>query len=204
MSLRGLTVTTKNAIVTSERALLLKHAKYIPPPNMINEYPNEDALRIFYRRFIRLKPLISQRQTVRTTYVHYLRYKFKSEDYAKKISMSAVTLPQVTHSTLEEVENSLLFCLKAVSYVKKRVPSEEIVSKDIRIAKNIVKNILTVEFEKAALIAKNPRQNHPILRISFSYLSPKASSSPLYLRFSPFKEFDQCLILLNETLKTRL
>ncbi|CEP60555.1 Irc19p LALA0_S01e13608g [Lachancea lanzarotensis] len=204
MSLRGSTVTTRNAIVTSEKALLLNHSRYLPPANLVNEYPERDALRMCYRRFIRLTPLVSQRQMVRTTYVQYLRYKFRSEDYARKVSASAVSLPPHKRSILDEVEKSLLFCTKAVSDVKKRVIDEEKTSRDIRTAKSILKNVLTVEFEKMELISKDPAQNHELFRKSFSYLSPSSSSSALDLRFSSFKHFDECLILLNEKLGTRL
>ncbi|SCU84839.1 LAFA_0D12310g1_1 [Lachancea sp. 'fantastica'] len=204
MSLRGSIITTKNAIVTSEKALLLNHGKYLPPVNLVNEYPEEDALRICYRRFVRLTPLVSQRQMVRTTYVHYLRYKFKSENYARKVSVSAVSLPSRQRNILDEVERSLLFCVKAVSDVKKKVENEETTAKEIRIARSVLKNIMTMEFEKMELISKDPKQNHKKFRQSFSYLLPSSRSSPLDLRFSSFKHFDECLILLNETLGTRL
>ncbi|SCV02782.1 LANO_0G00210g1_1 [Lachancea nothofagi CBS 11611] len=129
MSAPGITATTRNAITTSHRTLLLNHHKYLPPNNMANEYPREDALKMCYRRLIRLKPLISQRDMVRMTYVQYLRYKFMTEDYSKKVSTSSISLSGLETDVVRQVENSLYFCLKSASEVKKRVLGEDAVSR---------------------------------------------------------------------------
>ncbi|SCU93449.1 LADA_0G03158g1_1 [Lachancea dasiensis] len=200
----GLTITTKNAIITSQKTLLLKHAKFFPPHNMINECAHDEVIRMCYRRFMRIKPLVSQRQMIQTTYVQYLRYKFRTEDYEEKLKASGITLPKTSFDDSSQVYRSLLFCLKAVSTVKKGFSGEKDASAEIRRARNILKNILTVEFEKSALIAKNSGQNFTVLRKSFSYLRPSVENAANVSQFAPLRDFDRCLLALNITLGTRL
>ena len=105
---------------------------------------------------------------------------------------------------LQQVVNSLNFCLEAVVYVKKGSPGEQAVAEEIRLSKNILKNILAIEYEKAKLIAHNPQQNYPILRKTFKYMAPDAQKLGVLARFHALKEFDRCLIGLNEVIGTRL
>ncbi|CUS22999.1 LAQU0S07e05028g1_1 [Lachancea quebecensis] len=204
MASRGITITTKKAIITSKSALILNHDKFLPPTNIINEYPHDDVLRMCYRRHMRLKPFISQRSMIQTTYVDYVRYKYKNEDYPKKCRTSGMGHDLPVNSVLQQAELSLRFCLQAVMYVKKGVPDESSVSREIRLSRNMLKNILAIEHEKAKLIAQNPRQNYPILRETFSYISPTAHKSSLLLRFNALREFDMCLIGFNMCMGTKL
>ncbi|SCU96075.1 LAMI_0F05116g1_1 [Lachancea mirantina] len=209
MTSRQITITTKKAIITSEYTLVTQHGKYFPPQNLLNEYPQKDVTRILYRRFVRLKPFVSRRQMVRDTYVGYIRYKFRNEDYEKrriasglKFAEKSENLSQLSQRALATLE----FVLKAISHVKKS-DLDTSHGVEISMCRKILKNLLTIEHDKRLLIQHNPKFFYPVLRQEFSYFGNHALvKKPLHVvaRLRDLREYDACLLKLNETLGTML
>lgn len=204
MRSQSLKIVTQNAIINSEYTLFLKHSKYFAPENLINEYPREDVIKITYRRLIRLKPFVSQRKMVQDTYVEYLRYKYKSEDYKLKSSLCNIRTEHTEASDLEQATQSLQFILKAVSRIESgSCPS----AVDNTLCRKILKNLLTMEYYKQTLIRQSPTSNYQLLRKSFGYLAPSKddkSDTHINSRYNSMGEYDRALVCLNEMLGTRL
>ncbi|KAH3901588.1 Irc19p SCDLUD_001351 [Saccharomycodes ludwigii] len=191
-------------------------------PNLGGFSISPHILRIYYRRFIRLKPFISKRKMIKTGYVDYIKFKFKYENYDLK---RKYVLPQVKHPTLtpklflERLTNSYSFIYKTCVYLdplRTVKDGEHSMLKDNLYCKRVLKNILTTEFMKNSLIKKSPSEFYPIFRKHFNYLQQdngitenstdkkKLQEIKKSLKYTNIAEFDFCLILLNEQLNTML
>ncbi|SCW01096.1 LAFE_0D04984g1_1 [Lachancea fermentati] len=207
MATRRLTVITENAIINSRHTLILNHQKFLLPVNFINEYPRKDVLKMSYRRFMRLKPFISQRLMVRNTYTEYLRYKYKRENYLEKRMATGIATGDLQSCDLKQVVNSLRFVLKAVTHHELSTTKKPGHHHENDICRRILKNILTMEYEKQRLIHKDPAIYYQLFRKTYEYLQPFKNGdkvNPIFLKLFSIREFDRCLVCLNETLDTRL
>lgn len=200
----GRTVITRNALINSTLTLVKYSEKYFLPTL---ETPDLSSLiRMAYRRLFRLKPFISNRKMVRTTYEEYLRYKFKKEDYETKRAIVMGDTPKAPLQ--EEIRNSVMFVVKAVSHLPETKESKFAIARDNTTCRQILKNILTMEYEKQSLMAryqpptkrKDTVSPYHIFRKDFTHMRKLNKSA----QYRVLGEFDICTIYLNEMLRTRL
>lgn len=201
----GRTIITKNAVVNGAYTLIKSHEKYL----LTQEADRVDLpsfIRIAYRSLFRLQPFISNRKMVRNTFGEYLRYKFKKENYEAKRSIVLGDTPKA--SLREEIHKSVMFVVKAVSYLPEDREFKLEIARDNTTCRQILKNILTMEYEKQSLIEryrpptkrKDAIGPHQIYRRDFTHMQQLNKSA----EFRVFGEFDICTIFLNEILHTRL
>ena len=201
--MRWRTISTANAVINSEYTLIKNRAKYFPSTSVQDDHSLHEStmLRIFYRRFMRLRPFVSNRRMVRDTYTDYLRYKFKVENYELKRSIIFSEPPLV--SFREELWNSLAFIIKAVSYLPETKQKKWGLARDNTMCRQVFKNLLTLEFEKQSkILRKGQGKDNPYAdyRLEFNHIrNPDASPA-----FKVFGEYDICLLYLNRMLRTRL
>ncbi|KAG0667698.1 sporulation protein [Maudiozyma exigua] len=194
-------IETKNAISTGTRVLVKNIDKYIVSENCTKGFTNQTLITFYYRRFTRLKSYISQRQMIRDTYMNYIKYKFKYEDYEKKRHL--ILGDKITSNQLnlkEQLSRTYNFLFTAVSYIEKDNAST---NKDILMAKQIFKNILTVEYFKTENNEKVNNDDYYQYRMAFRQLGKKHTNSGNNKDIS-IGEFDKLVTYLNETLGTRL
>lgn len=200
----GRTVVTSNAIVNNIHALIKTSEKYLLPQS--DFIGSRSLIKPVYRRLFRLQPFISNRKMVKETYREYLRYKFRHENYAVKRSIVVSDTPSA--SLEEELINSLLFITKSVCHLPESKGHKLSIARDNTTCRQVLKNLLSVEYEKQSLIAKHkPSIKHKesmnpyqIYRTEFMHMrSPNQSA-----QFRVLGEFDTCMIYMNETLHTRL
>ncbi|CCE63516.1 hypothetical protein TPHA_0F00290 [Tetrapisispora phaffii CBS 4417] len=223
---KPLRIVTNNAITTAEHSLYLNPAKYLVPPELrlcVFAHDNGFLCKVYYRRFMRLKPFISNRAMVRDTYKEYIRYKFKQEKYARKrllvLGNDHDKLTFLTNDVndnshlLSRIHNTLTFIVKATSHISPEIEDVEGLTVDNSYCRKILKNLLTIEYEKQSKIShsKDPSEMYDELRISFNYLQGDADSrvnnkskSKMYSNSAVFREYDIFLVLLNETIGTML
>lgn len=190
----SLLVRTEKAVITRTDLLLKAHQKF----QLINNstLTDDQFIHATYRRFMRLKPFISRVFAVKTTYVDYVKYKYKYEDYSLKKKFILGDSRESDKNWRDEVENTLCFVLKSVSCL------EEGSSADISICKKILKNILTVEYDK---MTKATGSSFSDYRIEFTHLSGKSTGKNVQLaQRKVISDFDICLLYLNESLGIRL
>ncbi|CAI4034910.1 hypothetical protein SMKI_12G0460 [Saccharomyces mikatae IFO 1815] len=227
----SLTITTAKAIINSEYTLIKSHSKYKLPVyfSKLDADLTEGRItvvKLFYRRFMRLKPFISNVKMVKDTYRDYLRYKFVKENYELKRYLAFYPDSMRSETELEllsdikcnekvlpmdEMQKTLDFVLKSCSYLPETKHQKWDIARDNTYCRQILKNLLTMQYEKYR--SKSYRGiGHDELDVKFSHLKAasirqtKSSKSdkkkiPLYKVFS---DFDTTLVYLNETLGTRL
>lgn len=201
--MRWRTITTPKAVINGEYTLLKNHARYLPPKEDLDDGALHEStvLRIYYRRFMRLRPFVSNRQMVRDTYTDYLRYKFKIENYELKRSI-IFSEPSLT-CLEDELRNSLMFVTKAVCYLPETKQKKWKLARDNTMCRQVLKNLLTMEFEKQSeILKKNSKVENPYaeFRLKYSHIrNPDATPA-----FKVIGEFDICLLYLNRMLSTRL
>ncbi|CAI1563008.1 hypothetical protein SEUBUCD646_0L00360 [Saccharomyces eubayanus] len=227
----SITITTAKAIINSEYTLIKSHSKYKLPTHFEkldagSTKGRTTVVKIFYRRFVRLKPFVSNVKMVRQTYSDYLRYKFTKEDYELKRylvfnpnGLQSKTSPEPMGNTkggekvmpMEEVQKTLQFILKSCSYLPETKEQKWSIARDNTYCRQILKNILTMQYEKYRSVL-NRGVGHDELDVKFSHLRTK-SSPPTKLNkgdkkkipvFKIFSDFDTTLVHLNESLGTRL
>lgn len=199
----GRTIVTKNAIINGALSLIKKNSKYLLSEEFIKDASIDETtlIRTTYRRFFRLRPFISNRQMVRNTYTDYIRYKFKLENYALKRSLIINVASEV--SLRDELWNSLIFVTKATCYLPENEEQKWNIARDNTMCRQILKNILTMEFGKQSLIVNNRnRKSNPYkdYRLKFDHIRYPHKTP----HFKVVEEFDRCIIYLNEMLHTRL
>lgn len=196
-------IVTKNAIIDGTYTLIKDHSKYFLPRDFLFDVSVDDSvvIRTVYRRFLRLSPLISQRKMVRETYIDYLRYKFKNENYALKRSILFEKSPQ--SSLRDDLGNSLTFFIKSTCYLPETKVRKYEMARDNTICRQIVKNIMTMEYQKQDQINKARGKNNDVyskLRTTFDHIKSPYSSP----NFMVIGEFERYILYLNELLHTRL
>ncbi|CAI4045867.1 hypothetical protein N7582_003670 [Saccharomyces uvarum] len=225
------TITTAKAIINSEYTLIKSHSKYKLPVHFEkldagSPEGRTTVVKVFYRRFMRLKPFVSNVRMVRDTYSDYLRYKFTKEDYELKRylvlnpkGLQSKTSPEPMGNTksgekvipTEEMQKTLEFILKSCSYLPETKDQKWDIARDNTFCRQILKNLLTMQYEKYRS-ALNRGVGHDDLDVKFSHLRTKVSP-PIKLNkgdkkkipvFKIFSDFDTTLVHLNESLGTRL
>lgn len=230
------TIETARAIIRSDVQLLKCHQKFMIPKAICepseNTYYDVDEkcfLRMTYRRFMRLRPLVSQRAMVRDTYANYIRCKYRYEPLYLKSQLilckdtnatSSVDMKYDTKDTDKfnlrlKIYTTLQFILQAVTFEECNVSKEDNYSKDILLAKQILKNILTVEYEKLKGDLERGwkyRKNNTVTNsdvidynIECNHLRkwPKLNKEKEN-KYAAIRAFDECLTYLNKTLNTLL
>lgn len=204
------TIETVNALINDNYALIRNVAKY-----MLNDkgLTNAEFLRASYRRFIRLRPFVSNRSMVKDTYTDYIRYKYRYEDYPKRMAMIGVQCDNQLNRS--QVKNSLSFVAKACSFIDESKGTKFEVARDNTMCRQILKNLLTVHYEKTSHTNEKRTPLRHIFQYSFehmkdinkstnsqSYSKPASPKSSLILDL--YGEFDRDILLLNNLLNMRL
>ena len=155
-------IETAGAIVNQNFTLIKNHAKYLVPDTALSRYlqskgHDTEFLKLLYRRFIRLAPFVSNLRVARETYIDYVKYKFKYEDYELKrrlvLGEGSRIRPVAGCGSCDhwkfEALNTLDFIIRAVSYVEGEGRNRNRREADeSRIARLILRNLLTVEYDK--------------------------------------------------------
>ncbi|CCF60635.1 hypothetical protein KAFR_0L00280 [Kazachstania africana CBS 2517] len=198
------TIRTANAIITDSYALIKSTERFFLPQTMIVNGGTSKFLRASYRRFMRLAPFVSQRAMVRSTYVDYIRYKYKIEDYdmKRRLVLGDTALPRAP--LRQQILNTLNFIITAVSYTEK--PKDKVQKTDIILARKILKNLLTMEYEKMKKNKVSDGKDYINFKLKFNHLTPGSQKiKPISLaRNKVIKDFDSCIVYLNETVGLRL
>lgn len=200
--MRWRTIVTANAVINGEYTLIKNHTRYLMSKKVIGDESLHEStiITMFYRRFMRLRPFVSNRRMVRDTYTEYLRYKFKIENYELKRS---IIINEPFHGLRQELWNTLVFVTKAVSYLPETKQRKWDLARDNTVCRQILKNVLTMEFEKhSAIVKKNAQKDnlYGAFKLWFDHIkNPDASPA-----FRVLGEFDICLLFLNQMLHTRL
>lgn len=197
------TIVTRNAIINGAFSLIKKNAKYLLSEEFLKDGSTDEntLIRTTYRRFFRLRQFISNRKMVRDTYTDYIRYKFKLENYPLKRSLIFNVANDV--SLRDELWNSLIFVTKATCYLPENKDQKWNLARDNTMCRQILKNILTMEFGKQSLIINNRnRKSNPYkdYRLTFDHIRYPHKTP----NFKVIEEFDRCILYLNEMLHTRL
>lgn len=212
----SLFIETARAIIKDDIQVVKHIKKYtlpksiLDPNNIIN---HETYIKMTYRRFMRLKPLISKREMVRDTYSSYIRCKYRYEPVGLKMSLICANEPSVSRSELrQQIYNSLQFILQAVTYNEAKLSNS--IKGNITVAKQILKNLLTVEYEKLKDDSEKKWQyrgnkftNSNVIDFNIEYNHLKSSSKlskEKENKYAAIRSFDECLIYLNKTLNTNL
>ncbi|AJV65758.1 BMC_2a_G0036190.mRNA.1.CDS.1 [Saccharomyces cerevisiae] len=225
-----ITITTAKSIITPDHTLIKSHSKYQLPSRFqkldADSPERSTVVKLFYRRFMRLKPFISNVKMVKDTYRDYVRYKFMKENYELKRYLvfnpdglrSKIKLELLSNTKccerilpVTEMQRTLEFVLKSCSYLPETKVQKWDIARDNTYCRQILKNLLTMQYEKYRSILHRGI-GHDELDVKFSHL--KTTSSPLTKLnktekkkiplFKVFSDFDTTLIYLNETLGTRL
>lgn len=231
-------IETAGAIVNQNFTLIKNHGKYLVADTVLSRYLQDrkhdtEFVKLLYRRFVRLAPFVSNLRVGRETYIDYVKYKFKYEDYELKRKLvlgEGSYCDSCDHWKLETL-NTLKFIIRAVSYVEggsktksKRVANES------RIARIILRNLLTVEHDKInGHVSPSSRDTAFYeYRIAFDHLKTggipisslkrgensrengtkgnmmKKKKGADFVRYKAISSFDRCIVYLNESLNTRL
>lgn len=195
-------IETKNAISTGSRILVKNIDKLVVSKNSTSNCTDHAFITFYYRRFVRLRPFISQRQMIQETYMNYIKYKFKYEDYEERRRLvlgEKMTGKQI--SVREQLSRTYNFLFTAVSHIEN---DNVTLNKDISMAKQVFKNILTIEYFKAESNEKIGNDDYYQYRIVFRQLRGNNRTNNNNNKDSAIGEFDKVVTYLNETLGTRL
>lgn len=222
MSKYGLTVRTKNAITNSYYTFIKKKDSFLLSAEASKFMSKEEFLRATFRRFIRLRPFVSNRAMVRDTYCDYIHYKYRYEKYALKRSLildEHRPIDTTDKFKRPEILNSLAFVIKASSYIPESKSIKYQISRDNTYCRQILKNLLTAEYEKGKNSHKSSITPQYAFRTKLEHLkscndysedtmkkiNEKAKPrGDVIIKQYIYGEFDRNLILLNELLGTRL
>ena len=161
---------------------------------------------------------------VRDTYMDYIRYKFIKEDYSLKRSLvlkdeGGDTLhPQYP---LKSTLKTLDFVTKAVSFIPERKGMKLCIARDNTICRQIMKNLLTIEYfkEEVSRWQKTKRETTAYIdyRLKFNHLKIfdcendesskkecKKTKDKRLIKLRVIGEFDRNIIFMNDMLGTRL
>lgn len=209
-------IETAKAIIKDDVQILKHIKKYtlpksnLDPTSTIN---HATYVKMTYRRFVRLRPLVSKREMVRETYSSYIRCKYKYEPVGLKMSLVCPGEPSLSQIELrEQIYNSLQFILRAVTYNDPMF--SDVIKADITFAKQILKNVLTVEYEKLKddsekkwQYKENKFANSNVIdfNIEYNHLNTSSKlSKEKENKYAAIRSFDECLMYLNKTLNTNL
>lgn len=185
-------ISSNKAVVTATNILIKITPKYYITQEQINKLDDLSFIKASYRRFLRLRPFVSKRQTIKHSYTIYLRYKFRVENYESKrrecLSESEFTDIDFRSS----VQRSLQMMIKAFSNTNGFSRSME---KDTHMCRRIVKNILTVDYHKTRLI-RNSGKMYKYYRKDLKYLTDDQHIG--------IRQFEENLIRFNECFGTML
>ncbi|EDO14966.1 hypothetical protein Kpol_388p10 [Vanderwaltozyma polyspora DSM 70294] len=203
-SVPSIRILTKNAVITSKYTLLKNHSKYYMPNHNLKDIDEDTVVKMYYRRFIRLRPLISRTRMVKETYTSYIRYKFKIENYQLKRKL--VTGIEEQRPLIPTLQKSLEFIIKSVSFIPETKTIKFKIARDNTICRQVLKNLLTVEYQKENFIEKRSKGSelYQLLRVDFNHLVNSNNNLKFTSQLKVFNDFDMCLILMNETIGTRL
>lgn len=214
----GPVIETAKAIIRNDVQIMKFGSQFTLPRTILD--PNQTTvdhktfIKMTYRRFIRLKPLVSRRAMVRDTYLGYIRCKYRYEPLGlkKKLICPKHTLEDSGFELRQQIYNSLQFILQSVTF-DENIPSK-LIREDIKLSRQIVKNLLTVEYEKLKDDAQNKwnykkgiMQNTNIIdyNVECNHLKPNDKlKRDKEVKYAAIKSFDECLVYLNKTLKTLL
>ncbi|SMN22949.1 similar to Saccharomyces cerevisiae YLL033W IRC19 Putative protein of unknown function [Maudiozyma saulgeensis] len=192
-------IETKSAISTGNRLFIKNIARFLLPHPDLNACNDIQYILIHYRRFVRLKKFISQRQMIQNTYIDYIKYKFKYENYEKRRSL---VLGKDADSQIDwktQIAQTYNFIMTAVSHVEGQTTD---IDRDILMSKQILKNILTLEYFKIENNEKVSNSDFYDYRVRFKQLEDNEDQRQT--RDIDFGEFDKIVMYLNETIGTRL
>ncbi|KAL3231771.1 Increased recombination centers protein 19 [Nakaseomyces bracarensis] len=222
MSKNGLTITTKNAIINSQYTFIKNKEPYRLTRAASRSLDDAEFLRATFRRFMRLRPFVSNRAMVRETYTDYVHYKYRDEKYILKRSLvldEHKPIDATEDFSRIEILNTLDFVFKASCFIPEGPSVKYQSARDNTMCRQILKNILTAEYEKGKNIRKLPispqytfRKKLEHLKYSNDYIEEtmgkinekgKLKADSMIKQYL-YGEFDRNLILLNELIKTRL
>ena len=148
---------------------------------------------------MRLKPFISRRAMIKDTYVEYLRYKFKYEDYPlKRALVMGYKSSYNNNNNLKITVNTLAFFVRAYCQIGKTEDTNGLM------ARRIIKNLLSVQFS----IFDNNKTSTLFndLKMEFKHLQQtrKSKDKVNYCKWEDLKQFDKCLVYLNKSLGIQL
>lgn len=184
-------ISTPGSVTANGITLLTQSIKYTLPRDTIY---TPQFLLWSYRRFIRLRPLVSRRGMVRDTYVRYVSNKYRYEPVGVRRGLILGRRRGDDYDLPVRTYNSLQFILQGVSGDYK--------DEDVQLARNILKNILTIEYEK--LDGKGSGGNLVDYNIEFRHLTGGCAGKRSLVKDKAVESFDELLTYLNETLKTNL
>lgn len=213
----GLTIETGKAIITSRWNLIKDQAKY---RQLLQVNDNESCtaflVRAYYRRFSRLRPFISGFAANKRVYMDYLRFKFKQEDYNKKRNLCYKLAIDDVELRSSELSRSLEFVRMALAYYGNPHEFDCELNREAVTCKQVLNNILEMEKQKGF----EGDRKHPFAReyrihfkhlemletneIDKSLLKNKNSIFRYPAKVKALAEYERCLVLLNDTLGTRL
>lgn len=221
----NLIIRTKNAIINDHYTLLKPQQKYFPLAltqyNPDIESDRQQYAKMVFRRLCRLKPLVSSRYMVKRTYIDYIRFKFRQEDYdiKRKRVLGESVVSDTNLQRLVRMQNSLIFVIKAVSYITETEVQKFDLARDNTVCRQILKNILTMEYQKHYFVNKYRGASRAIpfqsFYLDYSYIKKQGLTKKIEKKrskrlkneeetFSVIGQFDSQLILLNEMLMTIL
>lgn len=197
-----------NALLTTNKAsifknfTLLKNAKPFTLPANISEYSDSLFIRVTFKRFIKLKSFVSEKKYLQATYMNYIRYKYRIEDYTKKKQLILGEDHLVEHSWRQEIINSFNFIMQGFM-----VSEDERERTNIKLTGRIVKNLLNVHYNIMKLTAKpllKKQKYNAQVRYREKFVHLQDLDNFENSQDKAFAHFDQCLVFLNEQQKMRL
>lgn len=192
-------IETKKALINSNQILIKCVSNYLVPYNFSRSANDTQLIFSYYRRLMRLRRYVSKRQMIQNTYVGYVKYKFKYEDYEKRRKLVLPESKQLNVDWPQRLHNTYHFILHAASYVE---PGDSTLEQDILMSRQILKNILTNEYSKIEKDDKPGSTDFLDYRIAFKQHDPEETSKNV--KSLAIGEFDKNVIYLNETLGTQL
>lgn len=195
----SIVIETKNAIINSNQTLTKNIANFLLPYSLTRKVADRGVIFAYYRRFMRLRRYISQREMIQNTYVGYVKYKFKYEDYEKRRDLVLSNPKPLGNDWKQRLQNTYHFTLNAASYIEQEDSS---LASDILIARQIMKNVLTHEYSKIEKDQKLGSTEYYDYRIAFKQHDPESVSKNV--KVQAIGEFDKNVVYLNEILGTQL
>ncbi|CCK70370.1 Irc19p KNAG_0E01020 [Huiozyma naganishii CBS 8797] len=187
-------INTTKAVISSVQTVLKQPGRFILSCD-VSEQSDAEFIRSSYRRFMRLRPLVSQRLNVKHVYTNYIAYKYRYEDYEAKRALVLTNRHLLKHDWRLVVANSLKFVIQSVDETHN--------NQDVAMAHRIFKSILSWQYQLRRSW-KSPGEAYTAYMLSFKHLRTISSTNELTEKEVTLRLFDQCVVFLNETLKTRL
>lgn len=192
-------VATDHAVVYPAFTLLKKGVS-LRLPAEASGYNESLFVRASYKRFVKLRKFVfPDRMGLQDTYLDYIRYKYRFEDYPMKRQL--VLGDTAKQDWRQQVFNTLDFILQSVMFSGKQDEKAT-----IKLANQIMKNVLNVHFNILMLNAK-PRSKKQKSNAQVRYREEFVHLQALNEQTAQdkvFAQFDQCVVLFNEEHGTRL